>query len=134
MSSASKVSTTTPAPEKNLYNKSQADELTKDYTPQMFLGNINNEWTGSLASLRYHAEEHAPDSINLGGYEFDRLANPYATIENNNSIIVLSYQSREQLGQEYPVLQVGIRVWRTKGGKVKSEIIRNGYTNKTRFW
>lgn len=120
--------------DRNLYSKEQADELTKDYTPQMFLGDINNTYMGTLNDLKYKAEDNAPESINLGGYEFKRLGNPFTTFENNKDIIMLEYQSTEQVGQEYPVLQVGIRVWRTRGGKVKSEIIRDGYTNKTRFW
>lgn len=130
----SNASNITVKQEKTLYNKSQADELTKDYTPQMFLGDINNEWFGTLDSLRYHAEDNAPESINLGGYEFKLLGNPFTTFDKNKSVVMLEYQSTEQVGKEYPVLQVGIRVWRTRGGKVKSEIIRDGYTNKTRFW
>lgn len=120
--------------ERTLYSKSQADEFTKDYTPEQFLGDINNNWTGTLNSLKYAAEDNAPETLNIGGYTFDRLSNPYTTIDKNKDVVVLEYQSTEQVGQEYPVLQVGIRVWRTKGGKVKSEIIRDGYTNKTRFW
>ena len=120
--------------DRRLYSKSQADEFTKDYTPQQFLGDINNNWTGTLNSLKYAAEDNAPETLNIGGYTFDRLSNPHTTFENNKNIVVLEYQSTEQVGQEYPVLQVGIRVWRTRGGKVKSEIIRDGYTHKTRFW
>lgn len=122
--------------DRTLYSKSQVDELTADYTPQMFLGDINNEYTGSLNSLRYHAEDNAPDTLNIGGYTFQQLGNPHTDFDGKNkNIIVLDYQSTEQVGNEYPVLQVGIRVWRTRGGKVKSEIIRDGdFINRTRFW
>lgn len=120
--------------DRRLYSKDQAEEFTKDYTPEQFLGNINNGWTGTLDSLKYNAEDNAPESLNIGGYTFNRLSNPHTTFENNKNIIMLEYQSTEQVGQEYPVLQVGIRVWRTKSGRVKSEIIRDGYTHKTRFW
>ena len=120
--------------DRQLVSKSQVDEFTKDYTPQQFLGDMNNFYTGTLNSLKYAAEDNAPEHLNIGGYTFQRLSNPYTTFENNKKIVVLEYQSTEQIGQEYPVLQVGIRVWRTKGGKVKSEIIRDGYTHKTRFW
>lgn len=120
--------------DRTLYSKSQVDELTADYTPQMFLGDINNEFTETLNSLRYRAEDNAPETLDIGGYTFKKLSNPYTNFVNNKNIVMLEYQSTEQVGNEYPVLQVGIRVWRTKGGKVKSEIIRDGYTNKTRFW
>lgn len=120
--------------DRTLYSKSQADELTKDYTPQQFLGDINNFYSGTLNSLRYAAEENAPEHLNIGGYTFKSMGSPHTDFVNGKDVIVLDYQSTEQVGQEYPVLQIGIRVWRTKGGKVKSEIIRDGYTNKTRFW
>ena len=119
--------------DRTLYSKEQVDSLTADYTPQMFLGDINNEYM-NLASLRRAAEENAPNTLELGGYTFQKTANPYTDFVNGKDIVMLEYQSTEQVGQEYPVLQVGIRVWRTKGGRVKSEIIRDGYTNKTRFW
>lgn len=124
---------------KTLYNKSQVDELTKDFTPQMFLGDINNHYTGSLNSLKYSAEEYAPKELEIGGYTFKSMGEPYTTFEQTGrntgkDIIQFEYQSTEMIGKEYPVLQVGVRVWRTPKGKVKSEIIRDGYTNKTRFW
>lgn len=134
-------STTTPAPEpprKTLYSKDQVDSLTKDYTPEMFLGDIKNTWTGTLNDLRNAADEHAPKTLELGGYTFERLGNTYVDFEqtsktNGWDIAKIEYQSNEQVGQEYPVLQVGIRVRRYRG-KVVAEIIRDGYTNKTRFW
>ena len=125
--------------DRNLYSRSQADELTKDYTPEQFLGDINNFYGGTLKSLQYAAEENAPEHLNIGGYTFQNMGQPHTAFEQTGrstgkDIIMLDYQSTEQVGNEYPVLQVGIRVWRTKGGKVKSEIIRDGYTYKTRFW
>lgn len=126
-------------PKKTLYSKSQADELTKDYTPEMFLGDINNRYGGTLDSLRASAENNMPETLNIGGYEFQRAGSPFTTFEQKGrgkgkDVVMLEYQSKEKVGNEYPVLQVGIRVWRTPKGKVKSEIIRDGYTNKTRFW
>ncbi len=124
--------------DRTLFSKGQVDEITKDYTVKMFCGDINNSWLGSLDSLRYHAEQNAPKELYIGGYKFETMNNhihrPYVTFDNKYSILMLEYQCDEQIGEEYPVLQIGIRVWRTKGGKVKSEIIRNGYTNRTRFW
>lgn len=134
----SSSSTSTVEQKKTLYNKGQVDELTKDYTPQMFLGDIENQWMGTGDSLRYLAEENMPKSLNIGGYTFlnqhGDIYRPTLDYKGKESIIRLEYQSTEQVGKEYPVLQVGIRVWRTRGGKVKSELIRDGYTNKTRFW
>lgn len=127
-------------PEKTLYNKSQVDDLTKDYTPQMFLGDIENTWTGTLNDLRSSAEEHAPDTLNIGGYTFEKLGNPFVDWQetkgnkNGRSVIMLDYQANEMVGNEYPVLQVGIAATRTRGGKIKANIIRDGYTNRTRFW
>ncbi len=120
--------------DRRLYSKSQADEFTKDYTPEQFLGDISNNWTGTLNSLKYNAEDNAPQTLDIGGYTFRSMGEPHTDFINGKNIIVFDYQSTEQVGQEYPVLQVGIRVWRTRGGKVKSEIIRDGYTHKTRFW
>ena len=125
--------------QQKLYRKDQVDELTKDYTPEMFLGNINDEYTGTLAGLKASAENNMPDTLNIGGYTFASMGSPHTTYETTRSgrgrdIVVMDYQSTQQVGSEYPVLQVGVRVWRTPSGKVKSEIIRDGYTNKTRFW
>ena len=124
---------------KTLYNKSQVDELTKDFTPQMFLGDIDNTYTGTLNGLRASAENNAPQTLEIGGYTFESMGNPYVTWQQTGrttgkEIVQLEYQCNERIGNEYPVLQVGVRVWRTPKGKVKSEIIRDGYTNKTRFW
>ena len=123
---------------KTLYSKDQVDELTADYTPEKFLG--KTELLGdSLNSLKAAAENNAPDTLNVGGYTFKSLGSPYVTFESTGrttgkNIIQLDYQSTEKIGNEYPVLQVGIRTWRTKGSKIKSEIIRDGFTHKTRFW
>lgn len=136
-----RISITPPTPPKNeeLYSKAQADSLTKDYTPQMFLGDIENTYMGTMNSLRTAAEENMPKTLEIGGHTFRSMGQPYVDFEQKGKntvrdIVKLDYQSDDQVGKEYPVLQVGIRVWRTKGGKVKSEIIRDGYTNKTRFW
>jgi len=124
---------------KTLYNKSQVDELTKDFTPQMFLGDVENNYMGSLNSIKTMAEENAPRELEIGGYTFRNMGSPNAVMEQTGKksfkdVVVLDYQSTEQIGKEFPVLQVGIRTWRTPKGKVKSEIIRDGYTNKTKFW
>lgn len=139
MGSVGKTSATVNEVRKTLYSKSQVDSLTADYTPQMFLGDIENEYMGTLNSLKYAAEENAPKTLEIGGYTFENMGNPFTTWQQTGKttgkdIVMLEYQSTEQVGKEYPVLQVGIRVWRTPKGKVKSEIIRDGYTNKTRFW
>lgn len=125
--------------DRNLYSKTQADELTADYTPQMFLGQQKymDLWDGTGDGLRRLAEQNMPDTLNIGGYAFQNTHNdifrPILDYEKNKNIVKVEYQSTEQVGNEYPIIQVGIRVWRTKGGKVKSEIIRDGYLNKTRF-
>lgn len=125
--------------DRNLYSKTQADVLTADYTPQMFLGQQKylDLWDGTGAGLRRLAEQNMPDTLNIGGYAFQNTHNdifrPILDYEKNKNIVKVEYQSTEQVGNEYPIIQVGIRVWRTKGGKVKSEIIRDGYLNKTRF-
>lgn len=125
--------------DRNLYSKAQVDVLTVDYTPQMFLGEQKymDLWDGTGDGLRRLAEQNMPDTLNIGGYAFQNTHNdifrPILDYEKNKNIVKVEYQSTEQVGNEYPIIQVGIRVWRTKGGKVKSEIIRDGYTNKTRF-
>ena len=125
--------------DRNLYSKAQVDVLTVDYTPQMFLGEQRymDLWDGTGDGLRRLAEQNMPDTLNIGGYTFQNSHNdifrPTLDYEKNKNIVKVEYQSTEQVGNEYPIIQVGIRVWRTKGGKVKSEIIRDGYTNKTRF-
>ena len=126
-------------PAKTLYSKSQADELTKDYTSEMFLGNIENTYNGTLNNLREAAEQNMPETLNVGGYTFESMGKPHTSFEETRGgkirdVVTMDYQSTEKIGSEYPVLQVGVRVWKTPKGKVKSEIIRDGYTNKTRFW
>lgn len=123
--------------DRNLYSKEQVDSLTQDYTPKMFLGDVNNEWMGTGDSLRALAEQNMPKSLNIGGYTFNNthgaIFRPTLDYQGKYTIVRMEYQATEQVGKEYPILQVGIRVWRTRGGKVKSEIIRDGYLNKTRF-
>ncbi len=117
-----------------LYSRDQCDAITRDYTPQMFLGDIENTYIDTLYFLRDAAEKNRPDYLMIEGIKFNFSFGPYTEFVNGKNIVMLEYQSIEQVGQEYPVLQIGIRVWRTRGGKVKSEIIRDGWTNKTRFW
>lgn len=126
--------------DRTLVSKDQVDMFTKDYTPEQFLGDITNEWMGSLNDLKRAAEENEPKSLNIGGYTFQKMPGENFTDwqqtkgnREGKSIIMLYYQSTERVGSEYPVLQVGIAVTRRRG-KVKAEIIRDGYTNKTRFW
>ena len=80
-----------------------------------------------------------PETLNVGGYTFESMGKPHTSFEETRGgkirdVVTMDYQSTEKIGSEYPVLQVGVRVWKTPKGKVKSEIIRDGYTNKTRFW
>ncbi len=112
------------------------NRATKDFTPKQFLGDIENTWMGTLESLWYHALENAPETIDIDGHLFSNTCfEPRKPkYEGKKCVIVLDYQSTEQLGNIYPVLQVGIRVWRGRNGKVKSEIIRDGYVNETRLW
>lgn len=123
----------TSEPARRLISKSQVDELTADYTPQMFTGNLST-YTGSADNLRYHVENNMPDSLNVGGYEFRKMGDPHISVDGNKNVAMMDYQCTEQIGSEFPVLQVGVRAWRTRGGRIKSEIIRDGYTYKTRFW
>lgn len=124
--------------DRTLVSKEQADMFTANYTPQMFLGDVENEWMGSGDSLRALAEQNMPQELNIGGYTFRNVHDPSIyrptlDYQGKNTIVRVEYQSTERVGNEYPILQIGIRVWRTRGGKVKSEIIRDGYINKTRF-
>ena len=123
--------------DRRLYSKDQADEFTKDYTPEQFLGKIDSYYM-NMASLKMAADSYAPNTLDIGGYTFRKMGDAQTSFETKGTretdVVMLEYQSTEQVGQEYPVLQVGIRVWRTKSGRVKSEIIRDGYTHKTRFW
>lgn len=130
------------AKNKTLTSKSQVDELTKDFTPDKFMGNLEskfNNTTLTLKQLEETAEQNMPNTLNVGGYTFKSMGKPQAHYEMSKSgrakhNIMMDYQSTEKIGNEYPVLQVGVRVWSTPKGKVKSEIIRDGVTYKTRFW
>lgn len=122
-------------PYRGVLSRSKADEYTKDYTPEMFLGNNFKDNYMNLAGLKLSMEDNAPKELNIEGYTFKQLSGVHTDVDNKGKdIVMMDYQSTEQIGNEYPVLQVGIRTWRTRGGKVKSEIIRDGYTHKTRFW
>ena len=130
-----KTETSSNEPVKGVLSRSRVDEYTKDYTPEMFLGKDFKDSYMNLAGLKLAAEDNAPKELNIEGYTFRQLSGVNTSVDDKNrDIILIDYQSTEQYGQEYPVLQIGIRTWRTRGGKVKSEIIRDGYTNKTRFW
>ena len=129
----------------SFFSKSNVDEYTKDYTPEMFTGaNFQNGYIDSLNYLKTSIEDNAPKTLSIDGVEFQRLGGVYTTFEqtgrkSGRNVAVVDYQATRQATNsagetEYPVLQVGIRAWRTPGGKVKSELIRDGYTNKTRFW
>lgn len=127
-------------PQRNYFmSKSNVDEYTKDFTPEMFLGkDIENNYM-NLAGLELAAEDNAPKELNIEGWTFQKMLGVHTGTDKigrqqAKDAVVIDYQSTEQIGNEYPVLQVGIRVWRTRNGKVKSEIIRDGYTNKTKFW
>lgn len=125
----------TQEPRRSLISKSQVDELTQDFTPSMFLGdNFESTFINSPNSLKEAADNNMPDTLDIGGYTFRSMGDATVSYEKNKNIAMLDYQCTEQIGDEFPVLQVGISAWRTRGGGVKTEIIRDGYTNKTRFW
>ena len=118
--------------DRTLVSKSQVDELTADYTPEMFLGNkFKDLFTGTGNNLRQFAEDNMPQELNIGGYTFQAMGNP---ILSSPTVIMLDYQSIEPVGNEFPVLQIGIEAKRTRGGRIVTRIIRDGYANKTRFW
>jgi len=121
-------------PLRPLLQRGEVDEYTKDYTPQQFLGDVKQNYDGTPLSLVQSVEKNAPETLDVGGYTFKSMGRPNVTTEKNKDIITLDYQSTEQVGGEFPVLQVGIRAWKTPTGRVKSEIIRDGFSHKTRFW
>ena len=122
---------------KTLYSKSQVGELTASYTPQKFLGDTSL-WTGSVDSARYMAEDNMPKSLEIGGYTFNSMGRPDARFVSdgklkNNVVVMMDYQSSEKIGNEYPVLQVGVSIRRYRG-KIKTEIIRDSPLYGTKFW
>lgn len=124
-------------PPKTLYSKSQVNDLTKDYTPEMFIGDPNT-WTGTVADAKFMAETTMPDSLEIAGYTFKPLggviADHVATGQlKNNTVVMLDYQCTEKVGNEYPVLQIGVRIRKFRG-KVQTEIIRDHYQYGTKFW
>ena len=132
------VATAAPAPMKTLHSKSQINELTADYTVEKFLGNETQQWTGTVDDARYMAEENMPNSLEIGGYTFQSMGRPLAEFVTdgqlkNNVVVTMDYQSTEQIGNEYPVVQVGVRI-RKYRGKVQTEIIRDHYQYGTKFW
>ena len=131
------VATAAPAPMKTLHSKSQVGELTENYTPQMFLGDTDR-WMGTMDDARYMAEDNMPKSLAIGGYAFQSMGAPTVHYVDdgklkNNVVVMLDYQSQEKIGNEYPVLQIGVRLRRYRN-KIQTEIIRDGYTYATRFW
>ena len=124
-------------PEKTLYRKSQVEEFTADYTPEMFLGDTST-WTGTSNDAKNMAIENMPKTLEIGGYTFQSMGDPTVHFVmdgalKNNTVVMMDYQCGEKIGNEYPVLQVGVRI-RKYRGKIQTEIIRDGYMYKTRFW
>lgn len=127
----------TVEPVRTLVSKSQVDELTKDYTPEQFLGDVS-VWTGTANGARALADSNMPDSLDIGGYTFERMGDPSVSVETsgrfkNRTMVVMDYQSNERIGDEYPVLQVGVSIRRYRG-KIQTEIVRDSPTYGTRFW
>lgn len=126
-----------PPPARTLRSKNQVNELTAGYTPEQFLGDTDL-WTGSVASAREMAEGNMPESLEIGGYTFKRLGMPDAQYVSDgmykgNVVVIMDYQSNEKVGNEYPVIQVGVRIRRFRG-KIQTEIIRDNAIYGTRFW
>ena len=131
----------------SFFSKSNVDEYTKDYTPEQFMGEkFSDNYIDSLSFLKESIDNNAPKTLEIDGITFEQMpggAHTHFEQTGRNSgknVAVIDYQSNRQATNrvtgetEYPVLQIGIRTWRTPKGKVKAEIIRDGYTNKTRFW
>lgn len=122
---------------KRLYSKSQLNDLTADYTPEMFLGRPDF-WAGNVASARYLAEDNMPETLDIGGYTFRNMGAPHVNWVDdgrlkNNVVIQMDYQSDEKIGNEYPVVTVGVRIRKFRG-KIQTEIIRDHPIYGTRFW
>lgn len=122
---------------KTLVSKSQVGELTKDFTPEQFLGNTDF-WTGTVNGAKDLADENMPNSLIVGGYTFQKMGDAIANYETsgkykNRTIVMMDYQSTEQVGNEFPVLQVGVSIRRYRG-KIQTEIIRDNPMYGTRFW
>ena len=129
--------TTPEAPQKRIYNKGQINELTASFTPEQFLGDTS-KWTGTTADAKSLAEENMPKELEIGGYTFKSMGDPYATFVSdgklkNNDVVIMDYQCSEKIGNEYPVIQVGVRI-RKYRGKVQTEIIRDHPQYGTKFW
>lgn len=124
-------------PNKRYFLKSEVDAVTSGFAPDMFLGNIENTYMGTLSSVETAAEENAPKKLNINGYTFEQIGSHTFSEQTgrnkNKDIVILNYQANEQMWGEYPVLQVGIGVWRERK-KVKTEIIKSKQSNGTKFW
>ena len=126
-----------PEKVRTLHSRSQVGELTASYTPEQFIGNTS-EWTGSVSSAKDMAEENMPKRLEVGGYTFQSMGQPDARFVSdgklkNNVVVMMDYQSTEKVGNEYPVLQVGVSIRRFRG-KIKAEIIRDNPLYGTKFW
>lgn len=131
------VEATAPEQRKTLYSKSQVGELTKDYTPEQFMGDTST-WTGTVDDARSLAEDNMPKSLEIGGYTFKKMGAPHTEFVTdgqlkNNVVVIMDYQSSEKVGNEYPVIQIGVRIRRYRG-KVQTEIIRDNPLYGTKFW
>ena len=133
---APRIEQITPPPIR-LYSKSQVDQLTESYTPEQFLGDTS-QWTGTVNDARMLAEDNMPQTLEVGGYTFQQMGAPDVSFVDdgklkNNVVVLMDYQSTEKVGNEYPVLQVGVRI-RKYRGKVQTEIVRDNPLYGTRFW
>ena len=126
-------------PRKTLVSKEQVDTLTADYTPEKFLGDVS-KWDDTMDGARWMAEDNMPASLEIGGYNFNKMGAPHVEWVSdgklkNNVVVIMDYQSDEKVGNEYPVIQVAVRMRRYRG-KVQTEIVRRdtSYTYGTKFW
>ena len=134
--SGSRIDNITPPPVR-LYSKSQVNDLTSSFTPEQFLGKSTN-WSTVVASARMLAEDNMPKSLEIGGYTFNSMGAPHASFVTdgqlkNNTVVLMDYQSNEMIGNEYPVIQIGVRLRKFRG-KTQAEIIRNNPIYGTKFW
>ena len=131
------VEAAAPEQRRTLCSKSQVGELTKDYTPEQFLGD-SSTWTGTVDDARSLAESNMPKSLEIGGYTFKSMGAPDARFVSdgqlkNNVVVMMDYQSTEKVGNEYPVIQIGVRIRRYRG-KIQTEIVRDNPLYGTKFW
>ena len=117
----------------------KVEEYTKDYTPEMFLGeNYKDLYIDSISMIRGDADRNMPQTLTIEGHTFKKMGEPFARFGDadgmkNATILQLDYQSQDQATNgEYPIITVGIAIRRYRG-KAQAKILRKG-TERTRFW